>query len=153
LSGRGAQEILSDAIKLAREYYLATGKPLGITGELGEYEAARLLELELAPPRAPGFDATDKAGRKYQIKSRAVPFKGKKASSSQKLGGIKLSYEWDAVLLVIMNQTFETIEIWVAERPEVKAALLKPGSKARNERGALTISKFKNIGRQVWPSH
>jgi hypothetical protein len=26
------------------------------------------------------------------------------------------------------------------------------GSKARNERGALAISKFKSIGRRVWPA-
>ena len=30
-------------------------------------------------------------------------------------------------------------------------ALTAPGSKARNERGALAVSKFKQIGRQIWP--
>ena len=37
-------EILREAKKLAQRYRVATGKPLGITGEVAEYEAARNLE-------------------------------------------------------------------------------------------------------------
>ena len=40
-------QILSDAKALARRYYHLTGKPLGVTGEVAEYEAARILNLEL----------------------------------------------------------------------------------------------------------
>ncbi len=40
--------------------------------------------------------------------------------------------------------------MWQAERPDIETALLAPGSKARNERGALSISKFKQIGVKVW---
>jgi hypothetical protein len=40
---------------------------LGITGEIGEYEAARLLGLRLASAREPGYDAVDeRTGRKFQ---------------------------------------------------------------------------------------
>jgi hypothetical protein len=35
-------EILHDAKKLAQEYRALTGKPRGVTGEVAEYEAARL---------------------------------------------------------------------------------------------------------------
>jgi hypothetical protein len=42
-------EILDQAKRLAREYYALTLKPLGITGEVAEYEAARILQLELTP--------------------------------------------------------------------------------------------------------
>ena len=35
--------VLKEAEVLAREYYRLTGKPLGITGEVDEYEAARIL--------------------------------------------------------------------------------------------------------------
>ena len=149
--GRGAQEILADAVALAREYYNATGKPLGITGEVGEVLAARLLELTLAPARAPGYDAVDADGRKYQIKSRVILHRGKKANPSQRLGNIRLNHQWDAVLYVAMDDQFEVLEIWIAERSEVEKALLKPGSKARNERGALAASQFKSIGKKVWP--
>ncbi len=47
---------------------------------------------------------------------------------------------------------FEVIEMWEAERPAVEEAILAPGSKARNERGALAVRKFKQIGTKVWPA-
>ena len=43
--------ILRQAKYLAQEYRQLTGKPLGITGEVAEYEAARILGLKLLPPR------------------------------------------------------------------------------------------------------
>ena len=36
-------EILGQAKALAVEYYRLTGKPLGLTGEVAEFEAARIL--------------------------------------------------------------------------------------------------------------
>jgi hypothetical protein len=52
--------------------------------------------------------------------------------------------------MVLLDQNFEAIEIYEAERNEVVAAILAPGSKARNERGSLAVSKFKSIGRLRW---
>ena len=143
------RDILDRAKQAAVDYYRLTGKPLGITGEVGEYEAARLLGLTLIAARVPGYDATDDAGLRYQIKSRAVPDLGR--ADSQRLGSIKRAQKWDAVLMVLMNQEMETQEIWRAERKAVVKALDAPGSKARNERGALSVSKFRQIGTQVWP--
>ena len=40
--------VLERARQAAIDYYRITGKPLGITGEYGEYIAAERLELELA---------------------------------------------------------------------------------------------------------
>ena len=45
------REVLAHAKQAAVDYYRLTGKPLGITGEVGEYEAARLLGL--TPRRGP----------------------------------------------------------------------------------------------------
>src|SRR3546814_9951204 len=64
-----AGEILERARQAAIEYYELTGKPLGITGEVGEYLAAKILGLQLADARAPGYDATDDRGRRIQIKA------------------------------------------------------------------------------------
>jgi hypothetical protein len=50
-----------------------------------------------------------------------------------------------------MDENLETLEIWEAERNAVAEALSRPGSKARNERGALAVSSFKQIGKRVWP--
>ena len=141
-------EILRRAKQVAIDYYEMTGKPLGITGEVGEYEAARHLGLSLADARAPGYDATDDDGRRYQIKSRSFSAAG--GRKSQRMGSIKRDHEWDAVLLVLMDENFQTLEIWKAMRDAVAEALDKPGSKARNVRGALAVSQFKKIGCQVW---
>ncbi len=52
-------DILERGKAAAVDYYQLTGKPLGITGEIGEYLAAKHLGLELADARNPGYDATD----------------------------------------------------------------------------------------------
>lgn len=64
--------IIKQAKRLAMEYRKVTGKPLGLTGEIGEYEAAAILDLDLATARTPGYDARDSCGRRYQIKTRVI---------------------------------------------------------------------------------
>ena len=54
---RSAKDILADVRALAVEYYQLTGKPLGVTGEIGEFEAAEKMELELGTARTDGYDA------------------------------------------------------------------------------------------------
>ncbi|MCB0622342.1 MAG: hypothetical protein KDC43_00100 [Saprospiraceae bacterium] len=142
--------ILGRAREAAIDYYRLTGKPLGITGEYGEYVAAERLGLELAEARTAGYDATDSAGRRIQIKARSIP--REKKLVGQRLGSIRLDHEWDVVLLVVMDELFELRWIFEAERPAIEVALKAPGSKARNERGALSLAKFKSIGRQIWPT-
>ena len=143
-------ELISTAKALAKRYYELTGRPLGITGEVAEFEAARLLGLRLADVRQSGYDAIQGEGPdacRLQVKSRCILDKSK---PGQRLGAIKLDREWDAVLLVLLDHDFEPTEIYEAGRPEITDALLSPGSKARNERGALSVSKFKAIGHLVW---
>jgi hypothetical protein len=142
--------VLERARAAAIDYYRLTGKPLGITGEIGEYEAARLLGLKLATAREAGYDAVDAAGRRYQIKARCI--NENELRKSQRLGSIKLTHPWDAVLLIILNMDFRAIGIWQAEREVIAAAIAAPGSKASNERGALAVSKFKSIGCKIWPA-
>jgi hypothetical protein len=66
---------------------------------------------------------------------------------SQRLGSIRIEKERDAVLMVLLDANFDAFEMYEAERPAVVEALTAPGSRARNERGALTVSEFKSIGR------
>ena len=143
-------DILERAKTAAIDYYRLTGKPLGITGEMGEYLAARELGLDLAEARTPGYDATDALGRRIQVKARVI--RNGKSLGGERLGSIRLEHEWDLVLLVLMDELFEPKVIWEAKRTPIKAALMRPGSKARNKRGALAITKFISIGRQVWPT-
>jgi hypothetical protein len=143
-------EILHEVKKLGQEYRSLTGKPLGITGEVAEYEAARILNLHLTTARQAGYDAIERtkgSGRKIQIKGRCVLENSKR---SQRVGRIKVDAEFDAVLLVLLDQNFDATVIYEAERGPVIAALMAPGSKARNEKGALAVSKFKAISRVRW---
>ncbi len=61
-------ELINQVKVIAKEYHNLTGRPLGITGEVAEYEAAKLLHLELSKVRQAGYDATRSDGRKVQIK-------------------------------------------------------------------------------------
>ena len=144
-------EILSLAKEIAKRYRALTGRPLGITGEIGEYEAVRLLGLKPAVVREAGFDATrlqDGRHERLQIKTRCL-LPGCKPG--QRIGRIELLKPWDFVLLVLLNEDFEATSIYEADRTAVEGALMKPGSKARNERGALGVSKFRAIGQKIWP--
>lgn len=147
------QALLADVKQLARRYRDLMGRPLGVTGEVAEYEAARLLGLELAPVRSPGYDAVRQTSigdvEELQIKGRCVL---PDQSRSQQLGRIKVEGEWDAVLLVLLDAELDATVIYEADRASVVGALTAPGSRARNERGALSVSKFRSIGRQVWPA-
>src|SRR5437016_261779 len=143
-------DILGEAKKLAQKYYALTEKPLGITGEVAEYEAARLLGVQLTPARQAGYDAIESVAettRRLQIKGRCL-LPGCKPS--QRLGSIDIKKDWDAVLMVLLDKNFDAFEIYEAPRGKILEALSAPGSKARNERGALAVSKFKTIGSLRW---
>jgi len=141
------KNVIQEAKKVAKQYREITGKPLGITGEVGEYVAAVLLGLSLTNARQPGYDAIAPDGHRVQIKARCIL---PDSSVAQRMGSIKLDHEWDTVLLVLMDINFEPLKIYEAQRADVERELIKPGSKARNERGALSISKFKAISSPIW---
>jgi hypothetical protein len=145
-------QILAEAKQLASRYRKLTGKPLGVTGEVAEFEAARLLDLELLSARQVGYDAIRNDNGKrvtLQIKGRCV-LPGNK--SGQRIGKIDVTKPFDAVLLVLLNEELNATAIYEADRESVLAALSAPGSRSRNERGALGVGKFKSIGRVVWSS-
>ncbi|MCP3104227.1 hypothetical protein LZ198_35725 [Myxococcus sp. K15C18031901] len=137
--------ILKDVKPLAREYYEATGKPLGVTGEIAEYEAANILGLQLTIAREHGMDAK-KNGFTFQIK-------GRRATEGQT--GRFSNGPWDYALLVLLDDCFDADSIYLAERALVIAALDAPGSKGRNEGRSLAIAKFKAIAGKapIWSKH
>lgn len=148
---RTAKDILADVRKLAVEYYQLTGKPLGVTGEIGEFEAAEKMGLELKAARAIGYDAIrhDGSCRQIQIKSRWRP---DGVRSHDRVGTINISKQFDSVMLVLMSGDYEVQEIWEAGRQAVIDRLTAPGSKSRNERGQMGVSQFKFIAEKVWPA-
>ena len=142
--------LLANAKVLAQQYRALTGKPLGITGEVAEYEASRILGVELTPARQAGYDALETINgvvRRLQIKGRCLL---KDCKPGQRLGSIDVKKDFDAVLLVLLDENFNATSIFEADREDVLTVLAEPGSKSRNERGALGVSKFKSIARLRW---
>lgn len=45
------EDLINEAKRIASKYYQITGRPLGITGEVGERTAASVLGLKLADVR------------------------------------------------------------------------------------------------------
>lgn len=147
---RSQKEILAEVKQLAAEYYAVMERPLGVTGELAEFEVADKLGLDLAEARTAGYDATATIdGRliRYQIKGRRIAgdylYRGR-------VSKINLEQPFDRVLLVLMDKSYNAVEIWEAKRDAVERRLTEPGSKARNERGAMGIPQFKSIADKVW---
>lgn len=138
--------LLGQAKQLAKRYREIAGRPLGITGEIAESEAVRLLGLELAPVRTAGYDVIrrlpDMVEQHLQVKGRVTHTKN---MAGQRMGAIDAEKEWDAVLLVLMDLNFNTFAIYEAPRAPVVDAI------SRTKRGALSIPLFRRIGRQVWP--
>lgn len=138
-------KVIKEAKRIAKDYYAATGRPLGITGEVAEYEAIRLLNLKISPVRQEGYDAIRIVGDKIE----RIQIKGR-ATQAGRVGSIKIDKDWDSVILVLLDSDFEPTHIFEAKRDIICKVLTEPGSKARNERGSLSISKFKQIAVPIW---
>ena len=146
--------LLKQAKAIAVRYYELTNKPIGVTGEVAEYEAAEKLGLTLVEARNTAIDAyRDVRGTKelFQIKGRAVSANDRYRGRVSKIK----DGDFHAVLLVLLDKaSLEPLEIWRAERQQVMARLSAPGSKSRNERGQMGVAQFRSIegARKVWPT-
>ncbi len=151
MSVYSVEKLISEARRLAAEFRRTTGKPLpGVSGEIAEHDAARLLDLELCKDKPGGYDAVgrgSRAGKHIQIKGRVI-FDEDKAG--QRVGQLKLEQDWDSVLLVVMDENYEPFEIFEAERDDILDAMEDGGGSARKKRGAMTVARFKIIAHLVW---
>jgi len=142
-----AREILATVKPLAAEYYRLTGKPLGVTGEVGEMEVADLFGMRLALAREVGVDAW-RGEESVQIKTRA---KDPKFKSLGRMSRISVDKPCDTVMLAMLDiEKLNIAEVWDAPFSKVIEELGRPGSKART-RGQLSVSKFKSLARRTWP--
>lgn len=143
-------KLISEARRIAADYRRATGKPLGISAEIARHDACTYLSLE---PRedALGYDAVglkgDRKDCRFQIKGRAI-FDEKKGG--QRLGQIKIEQEWDKILLVIMDENFETTEIYEAPKKVILEDMDETGTSNRQKRGVMSVARFKRLAHLVW---
>ncbi|WP_049885553.1 hypothetical protein [Pseudomonas aeruginosa] len=143
-------QLVEQAKKLAVRYRQLTGKPLGITGEIAECEAAAILGMDLHAARTAGYDATetrDGIAVRVQIKGRVI---NNPRKITGRVGAIDLRQPFDVVQLILLDSYLNAFAIYEAERPAVETLLTRPGSKARNERGSVGIAQFKAIARLRW---
>ena len=144
-------KLMTEARRIAAEYRKATGKPLGgVSGEIAEYDAARLLDLEICRDKPGGYDALGRGtrdGQRVQIKGRAI-FDERK--SGHRIGQLKVEQEWDSVVLVLMDEDYQPREIYEATRDEILPALEEGAGSRRTRRGAMSVARFKNVARLVW---
>ena len=143
-------KLISEARRIAAEYRRATGKPLGISAEIAAHDACAFLDLE-AQEDTVGYDAVGLQGvrkdYRFQIKGRAI-FDEKKGG--QRLGQIKIEQDWDKILLVLMDEEFETTEIYEASRNDILKDIEVSGTSSRKKRGAMSVARFKRIAHLVW---
>ena len=143
-------KLIAQARQLAADYRRATGKSLPISNEIAKHDACVALQLKPMEKETGGYDALGQDGEwqglRMQIKGRAIFDETKR---SQRIGQLKLDKEWDAVILVIMNEAFDSVEMYFVPRDAIADALQTDKS-SRSERGAMSVAKFKNIAELVW---
>ncbi|MBF0218594.1 MAG: hypothetical protein HQL49_03565 [Gammaproteobacteria bacterium] len=146
------EKLIEETRRLAMEYRLATGKPLPVTAEIANYDAANLLGLDVVKQTdGVGYDCVGIEGKRkgirYQVKGRAIfdELKG-----GQRMGQLKTEQEWDAILLVLMDDSFHTYEIYEASREKVMASLNEVKNSNRNKRGAFSVARFRAFADLVW---
>ncbi len=144
------EKLISQARTLATEYRKTTGKPLGISSEIAEFDAAHILGLELVKDPSAGYNAigqTRHQGKRFQIKGRVI-FDGKK--SGQRIGQLKLEQTWDYLVVVIMNEEYQATELYEAKRDVIIKEAENSQPSKRSKRGAISVAKFKKIANLVW---
>lgn len=140
-------KLMAEARRLAADYHKATGLTLPLSNEIARHDAMRLLDLQLPAEPIAGVDAIangERAGLKFQIKGRVMFDESK---TRPRIGQLGFDGHWDVVVLVLMDEDYQPIELIEASREVLSGALaeIKP-----NKRGAMTVARFRNLGRVVW---
>lgn len=150
LAGDEAAALLAEIKAVSGRYRHATGKPLGVTGEVAELEAAAKLQLTLMPARTPGYDAVRLSdGARIQIKGRAVDAADRYRGTCP---AIECGDLFDAAVLVLLdNRTLEVLEMWSAPEGAIAARAAGRRNRRLRDHGVLAITQFKSIAVRAWP--
>jgi hypothetical protein len=142
-------KLIEETRKLAAEFRRTTGTMLPVSGEIARHDVSRQLDLELNQEQSAGFDAigrNEREGLRIQIKSRVV---GDSVKPGHRIGQLNTDGNWDLVILSLMDDEFEPLEMYQVSREEIIEAV-QDANTQRKKRGALSVAKFKIIGKLVW---
>jgi hypothetical protein len=121
--------------------------------EIAESEAVRLLGIEYSSSHMDsGYNLvrhTPSGVQRLKVKGVMLPA----PALLGPIGPIDISREWDAVLLVLLNDALNALSIF--EAPRISVLATHPGSDANpiNEIDTLDVARFKSLplAHQVWP--
>ncbi|RKZ84920.1 MAG: hypothetical protein DRQ39_07830 [Gammaproteobacteria bacterium] len=143
-------KLMHETRQLAAKYHQTTGNTLPVTGEIARFDVAKALNLKLIDDQTLGYDALGEVeGEEVRIliKGRVI---FESSRSSARIGQVKTDGRWDDVVLVLFNDNYEPIEMYLASSDDIEDAMgAKPESKSK-KRGAMSVAQFKIIGQLVW---
>ena len=140
--------VLEELKSLALRYYACFNKLMPITGELGELYAIKELNLEAnTSTHFPGYDAVDKKGLTYQIKSAMDVSK-----FTTSFRPIKLEANWDVIVFVTVSSSYELLEIWGSIKEDMLDNSYLQASKSFTKHKSITLSNVRKICIQLYPS-
>jgi hypothetical protein len=143
-------KLMQETRQLAIAFHQTTGNVLAVSSELARYDVARLLNLQTLHEARAGVDFVGTgrfANRLIQVKAR-VCFRDNE--KGQRIGQLNLDGQWDMLMLALMNEQYETTEIYAIDRDVLLQEVFKNPDKKLNKRGAMSIAKFKAISECVW---
>lgn len=147
----GMERMMEAVRALGAAYRQRTGRPLGVSGELGEYLAARHLGLTLLAAREGGVDATralpEGQAQHVAIRTRTLSMA---ALEGRRIGALPESEAATHLVLVLLDEESLRLEaIWQAPYPVVFAQQLARG----NSRG-MHLTRFFTLpgAERLWPA-
>ena len=144
-------KLMAETRRLAAEYRRSTGSTLPVSAELAKFDAISLLGLRTLDTPISGVDAlcdTERGVERVQIKGRVI-FDAKK--TGQRVGQLNLDADWDIVLLVMMDEDYQSTAIFSVSKTQLLKVLAEQHDAKSTARGALSVKKFQAIAEQVWP--
>jgi len=145
-------KLMDETRRLAAEYRRSTGTTLPVSAELAKFDAISLLGLRSPEEPESGVDAlrdSEQGVERIQIKGRVI-FDPKK--TGQRIGQLNIDANWDVVLLVMMNEDYQSTAIYSVSKPHLLTVLAEQQDGKNNARGALSVKKFQAIAEHIWPS-
>lgn len=142
-------KLINETRRLAAEFKRTTGTMLPVSGEIARYDVSHHLDLTLSEASNCGYDAignNQREGLRVQIKSRVI---GDTVKSGHRIGQLNPNGDWDIIILSLMDNEFEPLEMYQMDREEVLKSISNQSQK-RGKRGAISVAKFKIIGKLVW---
>ncbi|MBV1915735.1 MAG: hypothetical protein KUG72_10145 [Pseudomonadales bacterium] len=141
------EKLMEETRRVAAEFRKATGQTLPVGPELARFDAIRLLNLDSPPEGLSGVDAISSDDLCYQIKNRVV-FDDSKGG--HRIGQLNFDGDWNVLLLVLLDEEYNTVEIYQMDRDTAVEAVDELKNDTRKKRGPISVAKFKALGNLAW---